>query len=348
MENKVLHDKYGPVVRVSPNELSFNTSGAWNDIYGHRPGHKNFHKSPIHVGAVDPLPNASTLTMADDDTHARQRRALSHAFSQQALLEQEDILLVYVNLFIKKLGQFHEWVALIYETVKAGAMEQATRRFAEPGSTIQNFLVNFIPKEKRARRRDHLKWSQDKVLRRLENSKLQHKDFVWYILDQQKRGTISQNEVIVNGALFIVAGSETTANELSGLTARLLKNPRVYKKLATEIRSAFKSEDEVTNDGLSKLPYLAACLSEGLRIHPPLPTALMRQVPKDGDTIDGHWVPGGVHVGVCAWAATHSPDNFKSPDEFIPERWMDDEWEGDDKKASQPFSTGPRGCIGRQ
>ncbi|KAJ9635689.1 hypothetical protein H2204_005649 [Knufia peltigerae] len=286
--------------------------------------------------------------MADDDTHARQRRALSHAFSQQALLEQEDILLVYVNLFIKKLGemcdqdepfnlvnwynfttfdiigdlafgesfgcldkgQFHEWVALIYETVKAGAMEQATRRFAEPGSTIQNFLVNFIPKEKRARRRDHLKWSQDKVLS--------------------------------------VAGSETTANELSGLTARLLKNPRVYKKLATEIRSAFKSEDEVTNDGLSKLPYLAACLSEGLRIHPPLPTALMRQVPKDGDTIDGHWVPGGVHVGVCAWAATHSPDNFKSPDEFIPERWMDDEWEGDDKKASQPFSTGPRGCIGRQ
>lgn len=105
MENKVLHDKYGPVVRVSPNELSFNTSGAWNDIYGHRPGHKNFHKSPIHVGAVDPLPNASTLTMADDDTHARQRRALSHAFSQQALLEQEDILLVYVNLFIKKLGE---------------------------------------------------------------------------------------------------------------------------------------------------------------------------------------------------------------------------------------------------
>lgn len=39
--------------------------------------------------------------------------------------------------------------------------------------------------------------------RRLENSKLQHKDFVWYILDQQKRGAISQNEIIVNGALFM-------------------------------------------------------------------------------------------------------------------------------------------------
>lgn len=86
-----------------------------------------------------------------------------------------------------------------------------------------------------------------------------------------------------------MAGSETTANELSGLTARLLKNPRVYKKLAEEIRSSFKHEGELINDNLAKLPYLAACLSEGLRIHPPLPTALMRTVPKGGDTIDGHW-----------------------------------------------------------
>lgn len=86
-----------------------------------------------------------------------------------------------------------------------------------------------------------------------------------------------------------VAGSETTANELSGLTARLLKNPLVYKKLTEEIRTNFKHESELTDEKLSKLPYLGACLSEGLRIHPPLPTALMRTVPKDGDTIDGHW-----------------------------------------------------------
>jgi len=44
-------------------------------------------------------------------------------------------------------------------------MEQATRRFAEPGSTIQNLLVNLIPNEKRQKRRDHLAWSQHKVLR---------------------------------------------------------------------------------------------------------------------------------------------------------------------------------------
>lgn len=31
---KELHDQYGEVVRIAPNELSYNTSQAWKDIYG--------------------------------------------------------------------------------------------------------------------------------------------------------------------------------------------------------------------------------------------------------------------------------------------------------------------------
>ena len=103
LENKLLHDKYGSVVRVSPNELAFNSAQAWEDIYGHRIGHVNMHKDPIHVGSVDPLPGATTLTMANDEDHARQRRALSHSFSQKALLEQEPIVKGYVDSFIKNL-----------------------------------------------------------------------------------------------------------------------------------------------------------------------------------------------------------------------------------------------------
>ena len=53
MYTKTLHDRYGPVVRLSPNELSFNSVQAWEDIYGHRLGRPNMAKDPIHVGAVD-------------------------------------------------------------------------------------------------------------------------------------------------------------------------------------------------------------------------------------------------------------------------------------------------------
>ena len=102
---KVWHDQYGPVVRVMPNELSFNTAKAWEDIYGHRVGLPNMDKDPIHVGAVEAIPGATNLTMAPDAHHARQRRALAHAFSKQALLEQEPILKGYVNLFVQRLRE---------------------------------------------------------------------------------------------------------------------------------------------------------------------------------------------------------------------------------------------------
>ena len=42
-----LHMKYGPVVRLMPNEVSFTSPQAWKDICGHRQGHPQFHKDPI-------------------------------------------------------------------------------------------------------------------------------------------------------------------------------------------------------------------------------------------------------------------------------------------------------------
>jgi cytochrome P450 len=103
---KGFHDKYGPIVRTMPNELVFTDPQAWKDIYGHRQGHPQFHKDPIHVGSVQDIPGSTTLTMAGDEEHARQRRALSHAFSQKALLEQESIIRGYVDLFIERLKPF--------------------------------------------------------------------------------------------------------------------------------------------------------------------------------------------------------------------------------------------------
>lgn len=96
----------GPVVRVMPNELSFNTAQAFEDIYGHRQGRPNMTRDPIHVGAVEAIPGASNLTMSNDTDHPRQRRALAHAFSKRALVEQEDILLSYVHKFVEKLREY--------------------------------------------------------------------------------------------------------------------------------------------------------------------------------------------------------------------------------------------------
>jgi cytochrome P450 len=80
------------------------------------------------------------------------------------------------------------------------------------------------------------------------------------------------------------------------MLARLIYNPDKYETLCKEIRSAFKEESEVRYEKLSQLTYLNAVIEEGLRIHPPVPTGLLRTVPKNGDTVDGYWVPGGVSM----------------------------------------------------
>jgi len=91
-----------------------------------------------------------------------------------------------------------------------------------------------------------------------------------------------------------VAGSETTATELCGLTNYLLRNPPIFKKLKDEIRTACKTEADLNMDILGSLPYMNACIEEGLRIFPPVPIGLLRTVPEGGALIDGHNVPGGV------------------------------------------------------
>lgn len=203
METKKLHDKYGSVVRLSPGELAFNSQAAWQDIYGHKNGRKDLNKHPIHVGAVDPIPGVSTISMADHDNHARQRKALSHGFSKKALWEQEGIVQEFVTKLMDKIhgfattgevfdivkwmnfitfdvigdlsfgesfgclerGDFHFWITLIFDAVKAGAIEQASRRFAVAGSPTQKFLMKWSQGDLAQKRRDHLASSRAKVMR---------------------------------------------------------------------------------------------------------------------------------------------------------------------------------------
>lgn len=97
-----------------------------------------------------------------------------------------------------------------------------------------------------------------------------------------------------NAGILIIGGSETTATLLSGVTFLLLTNPNALKKLTEEVRSAFKSEDEIDFVSVSNLTYMLACLDEALRMYPPVPTGLPRVVPKGGAVVCGNHIPENV------------------------------------------------------
>lgn len=96
-----LHEKYGEVVRFSPNELSFNGANAFKDIYGARTGiYASLQKDPESYGSSDEI---EMLGNANDVTHARQRRIIAPAFTNRALKLQEPLLAAHANHLIKKL-----------------------------------------------------------------------------------------------------------------------------------------------------------------------------------------------------------------------------------------------------
>lgn len=165
---------------------------------------------------------------------------------------------------------------------------------------------------------------------------------------------ISDPELMSNANILFMAGSETTATLLVGATYYMLRNPEIMKKAITEVRTAFPNEQDITfSTASSKLPYTLACLEETLRLYPPVPTILVRQT-LDPATISGYPVPPNIQVGVHPMSANTSPANFHDPLSFVPDRWLPDSqsdptspFHNDNRDARQPFSVGPRNCIGK-
>ncbi|KAL9097591.1 MAG: hypothetical protein Q9165_000487 [Trypethelium subeluteriae] len=371
-----LHERYGEVVRVSPTELSYITTYAWNDIYGFRQGHEEFNKRRF----LDPDLGESIL-IVDRTGHQRMRRLISHAFSEKALREQEPLIKKYVDLLVKRLretdGQstnlvawynfttfdligdlafgepfdclkdssYKPWVTILFDNIKEFIYAMSTIEMF--GAGFAKVLSLIVPESLLRNRKAHVALTKDKVAKRLKNG-TERPDFMSYILRHNDEKGLTHPEIESNSEVLIVAGSETTATLLSGATYYLLRNPRVMKKLVEEVRTSFTQEEEINLTGVNRLVYMLAVLDEALRIYPPAAGSITRVVPTSGGTVGGKWLPGGTLVAVSHLAAYRSPRNFKDPDSFVPERWLGDPVYADDNKAVfQPFNIGPRSCIGR-
>lgn len=188
-----------------------------------------------------------------------------------------------------------------------------------------------------------------KFEKRLE-SKIDRRDILSYMISE-KNG-MTPIEMRLNAATIIGAGTGTTATWLSTSMHSLATNRDAYQTLADEIRKEFATDAEITSDRVTQLPYLAAVMQESLRIHCPSPSSTGRFVPPGGEIIDGKYVPAGTTVGVHQHAAYHSPSNFHRPDDFCPERWLPQargkgsKFSDDNLAVVNPFSCGPRTCLG--
>ena len=147
------------------------------------------------------------------------------------------------------------------------------------------------------------------------------------------------------------AGSDTTATSTRATLVNIITNPLVYAKLQQEIDNAVPSmSSPIQIDEAIKLPYLQACIKEGLRILPPVAALRARVTPPEGDYINGHFVPGGVDIGFNLRGMQRHQIFGSDPEVFRPERWLEPGAEdriGEMEKVhSLIFSHGATKCLG--
>ena len=258
-----LHAKYGPVVRISPDELSFRDERAWKDIYAHPnylakwPRFAFVHQKP------DTPADIINSTHAD---HARIRRQLSHAFSDRALQEQETRITSYINLLVEKItdaassrvpvnmvkwynlttfdvisdlafgqsfsslneGEYHPWVASVFNNIRTFNIIRCFATY--PGAKIIIGLLASSGLQKS--RQVHKEYTTSTVRSRLAKGTMEERrDFLSYTLKHKDDGGMTDGEIMRTASTLIMAGSETTATLLSGVTYFLGRNPDALRKV---------------------------------------------------------------------------------------------------------------------
>ncbi|KAF2756525.1 cytochrome P450 [Pseudovirgaria hyperparasitica] len=289
-----LHEKYGDVVRIAPDELSYASAQAWKDIYGFRKGLPEIPKDALFYGSMSSA-NLSLLG-AGTERHAYFRSLLANGFAESRMRAEEDRVKEYCALFIKGLhdacdggrkevdlvkwlnffsfdvtgalvygksfdcltsgGNYHPWIEAMMGNQKFGALARTAKYF--PGAT--SLLSALIPASLAAARRTHIQHATELASHRRALGSARH-DLVERMASPESR--VSDAEFVANTCTIVIAGSESTATLLSGLLYYVLRDAQVKARLAAEIRGVFESgsETEAAAAG-GAVPVSAAKLGE--------------------------------------------------------------------------------------
>jgi cytochrome P450 len=132
----------------------------------------------------------------------------------------------------------------------------------------------------------------------------------------------------------------------------LCKYPHIKERTISELEGVFPNQRH-TNEPLpytklNNIRLLEHAEIECLRLHPPIGYAMPRDTPPNGAIICGHYIPGGVAVGVPAATIGRNPSVYADPHTWKPDRWVENKADlAAMKNCFLGFGAGSRQCIGR-
>ncbi|KAH0526946.1 hypothetical protein TsFJ059_010211 [Trichoderma semiorbis] len=380
------HEKYGPVIRIGPNHVNFQTRDAIGPIY--KAG-SSMPKTKFYDAFTALHPNL--FSTRDEEFHKMRRRQMSHSFSMATLLKFEGrfgkhLHRLFSNIEQQPEGQVFDLKESVaryaYDVISDLAFEKDLNTQGNPEAnelppipdhiligTMYGMVESLLPYSIRIGNKLPIP-SLQKLLQSRKLLSQKASEYVNSAIEDHKAGekeTLLDNlleakdpstgapltpaEVSSEAFAFLVAGAHTTSATLGLLFYHLLHNRYAAEKLTEELNANVPLYNdggkEISYSGLeSKLPYTMACIKESFRITPVFTMPLPRLV-TDPNGVDIN----GFHIpqGTAVSMisqALHHDPQFWGGDH---DQYIPERWLEDAISFNEimPFGIGHRACIGR-
>ncbi|KYO48168.1 cytochrome P450 2E1 precursor isoform B [Alligator mississippiensis] len=153
-----------------------------------------------------------------------------------------------------------------------------------------------------------------------------------------------ENLVTTTFDLFI-AGTESTSTTLRYGLLILLKYPEIQEKVQKEIDFVIGRTQSVCMANRSQMPYTDAVVHEIQRFIAVIPLGLPRTVSQD-TPFRQYIIPKGTTIYPILSSVLHDSKEFRDPEQFNPEHFLNENGTFRKSNFFMPFSAGKRICLG--
>ncbi|XP_071452780.1 methyl farnesoate epoxidase-like [Hetaerina americana] len=182
------------------------------------------------------------------------------------------------------------------------------------------------------------------------------RDFIdIYLAEKEKRkddpgSTFTDDQLVGVGLDLFAAGYDTTFNTIVFSLLYMILNPEVQSKVQEEMDSIIGNDrlPSFQDRDSHRLPYTEATVLEILRCSTVVPMSVPHaplHFMKDTE-FRGHVIPKNAQIFLNLYELHHDPDIWGDPQNFRPERFLNDEGKLIRHEALIPFGIGKRSCLG--
>ncbi|XP_002736957.1 cytochrome P450 2D15-like [Saccoglossus kowalevskii] len=212
----------------------------------------------------------------------------------------------------------------------------AYKRIYKPYDAILNYAKKEIQEHKKDFVKETPKDFIDAFLARMEED-----------IISGTRSSFTHNNLSQGVFELFIGGINTTFFTLTWMFLYMIKYPDIQRRVQSEIDSVL-AEDEFPNmRHKDKMPYTDACLKEISR-HASVawmggPHEAMTDI-----ELNGYVIPKGTTIFMNIWSVHYDKIHWNNPEEFRPDRFLDENGRVKTIEAYIPFSIGRRECMGKQ